>query len=200
MAAPVPGQAASGAAPRGVRHVISLHVSGVRAGAGPEPLLERAPFFPFNQVDPSHVVPGMKQVLAELEAEPGQPWRLTCPHVGRALSLPWSASATGCPSPGASFSTSRPSKIPMLFARLSKKSSLASSCSPCSSARAGPSTKPLRPLRKGTFWGSLSEAQRRIVDAELESAKASGVALEGAEKERFNAIQQELAELSRKFR
>lgn len=47
-----------------------------------------------------------------------------------------------------------------------------------------------RALRDGPDWGSLSEAQQRIVEAELREATLSGVALEGKEKERFNEIQQ----------
>lgn len=47
-----------------------------------------------------------------------------------------------------------------------------------------------RALRDGPEWDSLSEAQQRIVEAELREATLSGVALEGKEKERFNEIQQ----------
>lgn len=48
-------------------------------------------------------------------------------------------------------------------------------------------------------WGALTPAQRRVVEIELRDFKLGGVALEGAGKERFNAIQQELAQLSTKF-
>lgn len=47
-----------------------------------------------------------------------------------------------------------------------------------------------RALRDGPEWDSLSEAQQRIVEAELREATLNGVALEGKEKERFNEIQQ----------
>ncbi|MBT9314170.1 M3 family metallopeptidase [Leptothoe spongobia] len=45
----------------------------------------------------------------------------------------------------------------------------------------------------------LSPAQRRIVDAAIRDAELSGVGLEGDVKEKFNQIQQQLAELSTQF-
>lgn len=48
-------------------------------------------------------------------------------------------------------------------------------------------------------WGKLSAAQKRIVENELRDFVLGGVALEGEAKERFNAIQQDLAQLSTKF-
>lgn len=46
---------------------------------------------------------------------------------------------------------------------------------------------------------SLVPARRRIVDQKLLSAKLSGIALEGAQRERFNAIAEELSQLSTDF-
>lgn len=48
-------------------------------------------------------------------------------------------------------------------------------------------------------WAALEPAQRRIVSAELRDFVLGGVALEGEAKARFNAIQQELTQLSTKF-
>ncbi|MBD2427062.1 M3 family metallopeptidase [Phormidium sp. FACHB-1136] len=56
-----------------------------------------------------------------------------------------------------------------------------------------------RQLRASTEWDSLDAAQQRIVEASLREAELSGVGLEGAEKDRFNEIQQTLAELTTKF-
>jgi len=47
---------------------------------------------------------------------------------------------------------------------------------------------------------SLDEGQQRVVSTFLRSARNGGVALEGEDKERFNAIQLRLAELGNKFR
>ncbi|BAY30892.1 oligopeptidase A [Nostoc carneum NIES-2107] len=54
-------------------------------------------------------------------------------------------------------------------------------------------------LRASDAWNSLESAQQRIVEAAIRDAELSGVGLEGEAKERFNAIQMELAELSTKF-
>ncbi|QIR35532.1 M3 family metallopeptidase [Tolypothrix sp. PCC 7910] len=54
-------------------------------------------------------------------------------------------------------------------------------------------------LRASDAWNSLESAQQRIVEAAIRDAELSGVGLEGEPKERFNAIQMELAELSTKF-
>jgi oligopeptidase A len=54
-------------------------------------------------------------------------------------------------------------------------------------------------LREGDVWQRLDPSQRRIVEVLIRDARLSGVALEGATKERFNAIQVELAELATGF-
>ena len=47
--------------------------------------------------------------------------------------------------------------------------------------------------------GVLDTAQRRIADAAIRAAEQAGVALEGAARDRFNAIQRELAEVGTAF-
>ncbi|MEH2012970.1 M3 family metallopeptidase [Nostoc sp.] len=54
-------------------------------------------------------------------------------------------------------------------------------------------------LRTSDSWATLELAQQRIVEAAIRDAELSGVGLEGEARERFNAIQMELAELSTKF-
>ena len=49
------------------------------------------------------------------------------------------------------------------------------------------------------IWKSLSRAQQRVVDGSLLQAKLAGVGLDGAEKARFNEIQQDLAQLKTRF-
>jgi oligopeptidase A len=48
-------------------------------------------------------------------------------------------------------------------------------------------------------WQSLDEAQKRIVDSAIRDMKSSGVALSDGEREEFNKLQLELAELSTRF-
>jgi oligopeptidase A len=54
-------------------------------------------------------------------------------------------------------------------------------------------------LRDGAGWAALSPGRKRIVTSSIEQAELAGVALEGAAKERFIAIETELAETSTKF-
>ena len=54
-------------------------------------------------------------------------------------------------------------------------------------------------LRDGPGWATLSEPRRRIVESSILQAELAGVALEGEAKQRFLAIETELAELSTRF-
>jgi oligopeptidase A len=66
-------------------------------------------------------------------------------------------------------------------------------------AQSEPVYRALSALRQGAEWEKLDVAQQRIVAAGIRDAELSGVALGGAAKERFEAIELELAELSTKF-
>ena len=54
-------------------------------------------------------------------------------------------------------------------------------------------------LRASQQWEQLNSAQQRIVESNLREAELAGVGLEGDTRERFNAIQLRLAELSTAF-
>jgi oligopeptidase A len=54
-------------------------------------------------------------------------------------------------------------------------------------------------LRDGDGWQALDAAQQRIVRLLIRDAELAGVGLDGEARERFNAIQLELAELSTQF-
>ena len=57
----------------------------------------------------------------------------------------------------------------------------------------------LKQLRDSPEWSKLSEAQQRIVTDRIKGAELSGIALTGEKRERFNAIEQELSQLSTEF-
>jgi oligopeptidase A len=57
----------------------------------------------------------------------------------------------------------------------------------------------LKSLQASGEWTQLDAAQQRIVDISIKDADLSGVGLQGDARTRFNAIQQELAELSTSF-
>ena len=54
-------------------------------------------------------------------------------------------------------------------------------------------------LRDGPEWSQLVPTQQRIIEKMIQGTELAGIALEGEKRERFNAIQQELADLSTKF-
>jgi len=54
-------------------------------------------------------------------------------------------------------------------------------------------------IRSSDAWASLEPAQQRIVEASIREAELAGVGLAGDQRERFNQIQQQLAELSTTF-
>ena len=57
----------------------------------------------------------------------------------------------------------------------------------------------LQTLKASQEWSGLDEGQQRAINALLHEAKLSGVGLDGEPKERFNTLQQEMAELSTQF-
>jgi oligopeptidase A len=57
----------------------------------------------------------------------------------------------------------------------------------------------LKALQASEAWAQLDATQQRIVDISIKDAELSGVGLQGEVRTRFNAIQQELAELSTTF-
>ncbi|MEB3281734.1 MAG: M3 family metallopeptidase [Lyngbya sp.] len=59
--------------------------------------------------------------------------------------------------------------------------------------------KAFKALRESSEWENLDSAQKRIVEAAIRDAELSGVGFEGEKRDRFNAIELELAELSTKF-
>ncbi|ALF52085.1 peptidase M3 [Nostoc piscinale CENA21] len=54
-------------------------------------------------------------------------------------------------------------------------------------------------FRASDTWATLEPAQQRIIETAIRDAELSGVGLSGEARDRFNAIQMELAELSTKF-
>ena len=59
-----------------------------------------------------------------------------------------------------------------------------------------PIYRTLTALRDSAAWQSLSEPQRRIIADRIKGAELSGIALKGEQRERFNAIEQELSQLA----
>ncbi|MEZ6060177.1 MAG: M3 family metallopeptidase [Planctomycetaceae bacterium] len=54
-------------------------------------------------------------------------------------------------------------------------------------------------LRDSTAWPSLASAQQRILTRAIQNAELSGIGLQGAQRERFNEISQQLSQLASDF-
>ncbi len=162
------------------------------------PLLAPTPYPRFDEIEAAHVVPAGDAVLAELQAEleqlerDGEPtWdSLVVPleRISDRLELVWGAvihltSVKNSDALRAAHEAVQP-KIVAFGSRV---------------GQSRPIYDGLTALRDSAAWKELDPAQQRIIDTMIRDAKHSGVGLDGAEKERFNAIELELAELSTKF-
>ncbi|MEM1278889.1 MAG: M3 family metallopeptidase [Cyanobacteria bacterium P01_H01_bin.152] len=162
------------------------------------PLLIGQGLPPFKDIQPEHIKPGIEALLAtlateleSLEATVEPTWSgLVEPLTQIEERLSWSWSIIGhlmgvknSPELRAAYEAVQPGLVQ--FANRLGQSQ--------------PLYKAFKQIREGALWGDLTSAQQRIVEAAIRDAELSGVGLEGKTKERFNQIQQELAELSTNF-
>jgi len=153
---------------------------------------------PFNDIRPEHVVPAMTQLLGELHT--------TLTHIEETLEPTWSGlveplqrlsdrlswtwgivnhlmGVKNSPDLRQAHEQVQPDVV-KFYIRLGQSEAI---------------YKGYVALRDSDTWNQLNEAQHRIIEAAIREAELSGVALEGEAKDRFNAIQLELANLSTKF-
>ncbi|NCQ89595.1 MAG: M3 family metallopeptidase [Microcystis aeruginosa LG13-03] len=162
------------------------------------PLLAGQGLPAFDQIQPGLIVPGMTQLLQELageltdlEAQIAPTWeKLVEPLTRIEERLSWSWGIIGhlmgvknSPELRQAYETVQPQVVEFI-SRLSQSK---------------PIYEAFLSLRQGESWGQLDEAQQRIVEASLRDAQLAGVGLLGEKKDRFNAIQLELAEITTKF-
>ncbi|MFN7511810.1 M3 family metallopeptidase, partial [Microcystis sp.] len=162
------------------------------------PLLAGQGLPAFDQIQPGLIVPGMTQLLqeltrelTELEAQITPTWeKLVKPLTRIEERLSWSWGIIGhlmgvknSPELRQAYETVQPQVVEFI-SRLSQSK---------------PIYEAFLSLRQGESWGQLDEAQQRIVEASLRDAQLAGVGLVGEKKDRFNAIQLELAEITTKF-
>jgi len=162
------------------------------------PLLIGQGLPPFAEIQPEHVVPAMTQLLAEvdqeltaLEAQVQPTWKSLVEPLDRLSDrLTWSWGIVGhlmgvknSPELREAYESVQPQVI-QFFNKLSQSQ---------------PIYAAFKALKASQDWDSLDPAQKRIVDAAIKDAELSGIGLEGEKRDRFNAIQLELADLSTKF-
>ena len=162
------------------------------------PLLVDSPFPEWNTIDAAHVVPAIRQLLDETNGaidaleknvEPTwvglvEPLERIADRLGRAWGTVSHLKAVkDTEALRKAVEEVQPEKVKVML-RLSQSK---------------PIYEAFKAIKDGDLWNSLSVAQKRIVDGELRDFVLGGVALEGADKERFNEIQQELSKLSTEF-
>ncbi|MCF4966592.1 M3 family metallopeptidase [Nostoc sp. CMAA1605] len=162
------------------------------------PLLKGSGLPPFADLTPNQVIPAFEQLLAELdqqltalEANVQPTWNdLVEPleHLGEKLSWSWGIvnhlmGVKNSPELREAYETVQPQVIQFMNKL----------------GQSQPIYNAFKQLRASDSWQTLESAQQRIVEAAIRDAELSGVGLEGEARERFNAIQMELAELSTKF-
>jgi len=162
------------------------------------PLLIGEGLPPFDDIETSHVVPGIKALLEELSAKLETleqnltpTWEgLVDPLSEIEERLRWSWGIVGhlmgvknSPELREAYEEVQPLLVQFVN-RLGQSK---------------PIYEAFKAIRAGADWDNLDPAQQRIVESSIREAELSGVGLEGEAKERFNEIQQALAELSTKF-
>ncbi|MDR9404727.1 MAG: M3 family peptidase, partial [Halothece sp. Uz-M2-17] len=164
----------------------------------PNPLLIGEGLPPFPEIEPQHVVSGIQQLLAELDTqltELEQTVKPTWEGVVEPLTeieerLTWSwgivshlMGVKNSQDLREAYETVQPEVVRFINKLNQSK----------------PIYEAFKALRHSEEWNRLDDAQKRIVESSLQDAELSGVGLEGETKERFNAIQLELADLSTQF-
>ena len=162
------------------------------------PLLIGEGLPPFEAIQPEHVVPGMTQLLAELEEELAHLEANVTPTWGGLVEpltqieerLTWSWGVVSHLMGVQNSSQLREAYETMQPQVVEFGNKLSQS---------KPLYETFKALREGENWNTLDPAQQRIVEAAIQDAELSGVGLEGEKRSRFNEIQLQLAELSTKF-
>ncbi|KAH7332265.1 hypothetical protein KP509_20G079000 [Ceratopteris richardii] len=162
------------------------------------PLLADSAFPRFEAVEAKHVVPGIRAIiknleedLAKLEKNVKPTWSDLVEPLERIvdrLTVAWGTvshlkSVKDSSELRTAVETVQPEKVDFQLKLGQSK----------------PIHESFKAIREGSLWGTLTEAQQRVVDGKLKEARLNGVGLDGEARARFNEIRQELEKLSTKF-
>ena len=162
------------------------------------PLLIGQGLPPFEKIKADHVIPAITELLKELDGELTELEANLIPtwtgvvepltKIEEKLSWSWGIvghlmSVKNSPELREAYETVQP-QVVQFINKLSQSK---------------PIYQAFKALQSSEGFKSLEPAQKRIIEASIRDAELSGVGLEGKEKERFNQIKLELAELATKF-
>ncbi|KAF3795877.1 Organellar oligopeptidase A [Nymphaea thermarum] len=162
------------------------------------PLLQACVFPPFDVVEAKHVRPGIRAILKELEnelaaleenVEPS--WeKLVVPleKIIDRITIAWGIvnhlkSVKDSSEMRTAIEEVQPEKVQFQL-RLGQSKPLYNA---------------FKAMQESSDWQFLSDARKRLVEAQIKEAVLNGVALEDEKRQQFNEIQQELEKLSQKF-
>ena len=162
------------------------------------PLLLGKGLPPFETIKPEHIVPGITQLLTELEEELARieanvtpTWSgLVEPLTQIEERLTWSWGVVGHLMSVKNSSELREAYETMQPQVVNFSNKLGQS---------KPLYEAFKALGEGENWDNLETAQKRIVEAAIRDSELSGVGLAGEKRDRFNEIQLQLAAISTKF-
>ncbi|XP_010254622.1 PREDICTED: probable cytosolic oligopeptidase A [Nelumbo nucifera] len=162
------------------------------------PLLQDFVFPPYHVVEAKHVRPGIRALLAKLEkdlieleetVEPTWP-KLVEPleKIIDRLQVVWGIvnhlkSVKDSPELRSAIEEVQPEKVKFQL-RLGQSK---------------PIYNAFKAIRESSQWEAMTDARKRIVEAQIKEAVLNGVSLEDADRDHFNKIEQELEKLSQKF-
>ncbi|RDY02506.1 Organellar oligopeptidase A, chloroplastic/mitochondrial, partial [Mucuna pruriens] len=176
----------------------SMATSSLNDVVEPNPLLLDLEFPPFDVVEPKHVRPGIRALIAELEreleelergVEPSWP-KLVEPleKIVDRMSVVWGVinhlkSVKDSSELRSAIEDVQPEKVKFQL-RLGQSK---------------PIYNAFKAIQESPDWQTLSDARKRIVESQIKEAVLNGVSLEDDKRESFNKIEQELEKLSQKF-
>ncbi|MFT5441236.1 MAG: oligopeptidase A [Myxococcota bacterium] len=162
------------------------------------PLLDRSGLPQFDLIVPAHIVPGMRALLSDIDGEfqtlednVVPTWEgLIEPleSMGDRLGFSWGIvghlmGVQNSDELRVAHETMQPDVVVFSLRQ----------------GQSRPIYEGLLAIREGDEWSKLDRAQQRIVEGMLRDAKHSGVGLDGEERDQFNAIAEESAQLATQF-
>ncbi len=163
--------------------------------AAQNPLLATSGLPQYDQIEPQHVAPAADIVLTESEAKLGE--------IEKNLLPTWEGCIEPLDANSVRFQWAQSPIGHLLMVKNSQELRDAWEAVRPRYVEYGlrlgqsqPVYEALQAIRDGEEWNQLDGPQQRIVESELRGMKLSGIGLEGAKRERFNEIANELSKLA----
>jgi oligopeptidase A len=162
------------------------------------PLIQSSGLPAFDRIQPGHVVPAVRHLLAqaeqqltELEANVEPTWAgcfARLEEIDRPFEYGWGPVSH-------LFGVKNSADLRTAYERVLDEVVQFG----LRASQSKPIYEACKALREGDEWATLNAAQQRIVEKKLQSAELAGIGLAGKQQEQFNAIVQELSQTSTSF-